>query len=265
MMLNPFTALLWLSGVVWLFVSKASRPFRFLGVTYLLFLALMMAHAREGLLPCAGVSGIICSRRSGVVFMGARASVEECADWRVCVTADMGSATGHFPFRFRFCRRRSSSPTRRRWGSRRRTRRITTRRSCRSSMQTGSAGATWWRQVSAIYHSLPPDEQAVTGIFAGELWEASAINLFGPKYGLPQAISGHQNYWIWGPRGYTGQEMIVISGATLGRDQAVLCLVQSRRRAQHPLAMPWEHGNIYLCYGRKKTYAADWNDLKNYY
>jgi hypothetical protein len=33
----------------------------------------------------------------------------------------------------------------------------------------------------------------------------------------------------------------------------------------NPLAMPWEHGNIYLCYGRKKAYAADWNDLKHYY
>ena len=47
-MLNPFTVLLWLSGVVWLLVSKAARPFRFLGVMYLLFVPLMMAlHAKD--------------------------------------------------------------------------------------------------------------------------------------------------------------------------------------------------------------------------
>ena len=30
-------------------------------------------------------------------------------------------------------------------------------------------------------------------------------------------------------------------------------------------AMPWERGPIYLCHGRKKTYQADWEELKHYY
>jgi hypothetical protein len=29
--------------------------------------------------------------------------------------------------------------------------------------------------------------------------------------------------------------------------------------------MPWEKGPIFLCHGRKATYAADWKDLKYYY
>jgi hypothetical protein len=29
--------------------------------------------------------------------------------------------------------------------------------------------------------------------------------------------------------------------------------------------MPWERGPIYLCHGRKKTYEADWKELKHYY
>src|SRR5271156_588187 len=46
--MNPATVLVWVSGVVWLLVSRAARPFRFLGVVYLLFLALMMAmHAKD--------------------------------------------------------------------------------------------------------------------------------------------------------------------------------------------------------------------------
>jgi hypothetical protein len=28
--------------------------------------------------------------------------------------------------------------------------------------------------------------------------------------------------------------------------------------------MPWEHGFIYLCHGRKKTYQQDWTELKHY-
>lgn len=39
---------------------------------------------------------------------------------------------------------------------------------------------------------------------------AGAINLFGPKYGLPRAISAHQNHYFWGPQGYTGEVLIVL-------------------------------------------------------
>jgi hypothetical protein len=105
----------------------------------------------------------------------------------------------------------------------------------------------------------------VTGIFAGNYGEASAINLMGEKYGLPVAISGHQNYWIWGPRGYTGQEMIVITGAKPEEMQQYYASCKVMAMRDNPLAMPWERGPIYLCYGRKTAYAADWNDLKHYY
>jgi hypothetical protein len=35
-------------------------------------------------------------------------------------------------------------------------------------------------------------------------------DFFGPQYGLPKAISGHQNYFLWGPRQYTGNIMILM-------------------------------------------------------
>jgi hypothetical protein len=52
--------------------------------------------------------------------------------------------------------------------------------------------------------------RARTAIFAENYGEAGAIDLSGPRYGLPPAISGHQNYFLWGPRGYTGESLIVI-------------------------------------------------------
>src|SRR3984957_9606443 len=48
MTLSPFNLFLWGTGVLWLLFSKRARSFRFLGVFYLLFLALMMAmHAKD--------------------------------------------------------------------------------------------------------------------------------------------------------------------------------------------------------------------------
>ena len=64
--------------------------------------------------------------------------------------------------------------------------------------------------VAAYVHSLPPEEQKVTAIGASNYGEAGAVDLFGPKYGLPKAISTANNYWIWGPREYTGQSLILM-------------------------------------------------------
>ena len=59
--------------------------------------------------------------------------------------------------------------------------------------------------------------------------------------------------------------MIVINDASLDEMNAVYssCTVVGERNGLY--AMPWERGPIYLCHGRKKTYRADWNELKHYY
>ena len=53
-------------------------------------------------------------------------------------------------------------------------------------------------EVARVYHGLPADIQAKTGIKANNYGQAGAIDYFGPKYGLPKAICEHQNYWFWG-------------------------------------------------------------------
>ncbi len=55
------------------------------------------------------------------------------------------------------------------------------------------------REVADIYNSLPPEKRVKTCILTGNYGEAGAINLFGPRYGLPHAWSRHQNHWFWGP------------------------------------------------------------------
>lgn len=57
--------------------------------------------------------------------------------------------------------------------------------------------------VAEIYNGLPAEERAVTAILAGNYGEAGAINLYGSQYGLPQAISGINNYY---DRGYGDME-----------------------------------------------------------
>ena len=49
---------------------------------------------------------------------------------------------------------------------------------------------------------------------AGNYGEAGAIDFFGPQYGLPESISGHYSYYVWGPRGATG-EVVIAFGVPL--------------------------------------------------
>jgi hypothetical protein len=42
LVLGPLMAPLWVGGILWLLFSRAAQAFRFLGVTYLLYLPLMM-------------------------------------------------------------------------------------------------------------------------------------------------------------------------------------------------------------------------------
>jgi hypothetical protein len=71
-----------------------------------------------------------------------------------------------------------------------------------------------WREIVAetakAYNQLPPGERATCAIFAQDYGQAGAIDFFGPQYGLPPALSGHQTYYLWGPRGYSGNCLIVL-------------------------------------------------------
>ena len=46
-------------------------------------------------------------------------------------------------------------------------------------------------------NSMPPNERAKTGIL-GQLWRGKTIDFFGPRYGLPNAISAHQKLLFLG-------------------------------------------------------------------
>jgi hypothetical protein len=49
--------------------------------------------------------------------------------------------------------------------------------------------------VAHVYDSVPAKERAATGIIVGNYGEAGAINLLGPHYNLPPAISGTNSAW----------------------------------------------------------------------
>jgi hypothetical protein len=65
-------------------------------------------------------------------------------------------------------------------------------------------------EVNVAWQRIPLEERPGCGIFAQDYGQAGAIDFLGRRYGLPPALSGHQTYFLWGPRGYSGNCLIVL-------------------------------------------------------
>jgi hypothetical protein len=117
--------------------------------------------------------------------------------------------------------------------------------------------------VATIYNRLPAEVRPKTAIFGQNYGEAGAIDTFGPKYGLPRAISGHQNYFLWGPRGYSGESVIVMHGDREDLESK-FADVRKVARVDHPYSMPFEHFDVFYCRGLKRPLAEIWPQVKNW-
>ena len=118
--------------------------------------------------------------------------------------------------------------------------------------------------VARVYNALPKDVRAHTAIFGQNYGQAGAIDLFGPKYGLPPAISTHQNYFLWGPRDYTGESVIILDD-TQETLEKICTHVKKVAHFEHPYSMPYQHFDIFYCQGMRPPLKALWPKIKNWH
>jgi hypothetical protein len=125
-----------------------------------------------------------------------------------------------------------------------------------------------WQEIVAEtakgYARLSPEERPGCGIFAQDYGQAGAIDFFGPHYGLPPALSGHQTYWLWGPRGYSGKCLVVLGDSRERLEGLFEHVEYIGTSADNPYALEKEI-SIYICRGAKFGTLADlWPQLKKW-
>ena len=253
------SAPLWIGGIVWLGFSRYARPWRFVAITYTVFLAMMMAmHAKNyyvapiyPVLFAAGAvafSQLIRREWAVVTYAGVLACTFVFATGPLVLTILPPDRYNAYAAPFAPDDDRQEKFT-------------------GPLPQILSDRFGWPQMVEGFavrYNALPPDVRAQTAIFCGNYGEASAVNILGASYGLPKAISGHQNYFYWGWNNYTGDSVL-----TLGNDPKDYTDSFAEVVDLGPFDAPWimdhEHRHYFLLKHRKRSYAADWLALKYWY
>jgi hypothetical protein len=260
MMLNPASVFVWIAGLGFVLFGNRTKAWRALGITYMVFLGIMMAlkgkdYYLAPIYPMLYAAGgvfweTLTERRAGlrwvrvalpavVLAIGAIAvplvvpvlPVEKVVPYMEALgikmsrteVQDQGPLPQHFGDEFGWPEMVS--------------------------------------EVAKVYNSLPPEQRAKTGILAGTYGDAGAIDFFGPRLGLPKSISGHQNYYLWGPREYTGESLILLR-YDLEDVQRWCQSVQVGPKLDPYYGMGEEHYTILVCSGLRKPLPEVWPRFK---
>jgi hypothetical protein len=263
--LNPLCALLWIAGLIWLLASKEAGQWRWIGWMYLIFLATMFAmNAKDYyLIPIYPV----LFAAGGVAWQYAFARTQ---GWqrlgRVAFPLMNGllvlSGIVLLPSSFPILRPAALL----RYYSAISIHRLYRGPTYLQDFYVERLGRQEFADnIARIYNALPVQDRVKVGIFTHAYGSASVINVYGAKYGLPTVISGSNNYWIWGPHGYTGEVMLVLSPDSPEEMRKVWSSVQIVGEVRYPYTPPYvNNDHIYLVRGRVRSYAADWNSIKDY-
>jgi hypothetical protein len=247
---GPLAFPVWLAGLLWLLFSHEGVRYRVLGWSFLTVLAVFMVlHGKNyystpayPMLFAAGAVAIETilarGRRTIVIGYAYIATMLAAAAWIAPMLIPVLPIDRYLAYQERWLfkppaaehsHERSPLP------------------------QTYSDQFGWEEIVQATaqaYRQLTPEERKDCAIFAQDYGAAGAIDFFGPRYGLPPAISGHQNYFLWGPRGHTGQCMIVLDDSRERLEELYNQVEYVTTSAPNPYALE-QQLPVFICRGPK--------------
>ncbi len=263
LVMNPLLAPLWISGVVAPFVVDRLKPARFLAIAFVADLVLVvLTHGKDYYTAAAYPVMFV----SGAVAIGhwtrGTASRAAVAGWAVAATAfsawiapmalpvlsveGLRSFMIHFPLKHQD-QEKSFKGT---------------------LLPQVFADQLGWHdftsQVGAAWQKIPAADRATTSIKLENYGEAAALDVYGAPYGLPPILSGHNQYYFWGPRGQHPVNLLVVQEhperlAPYCRRAVILGTTWS------PNAMSYENGRtIAWCQGLKVDIKKLWPELKNF-
>ncbi len=268
LLVNPLTAPIWLAGLFALLFSMRLKPYRALGWCYLVcYTVFFVLHGKNYYLapvyPMLLAAGAVVIESAINGREGARprrqwlkpaialvllASGAHLAPVVVPVLSPDGflAYTKYLPFKLP----------------------VMEHSHARAALPQWYSDQFGWKEIAdeaaVAWNRIPAADRQDCGIFAQDYGQAGAIDFFGRRYGLPPALSGHQTYFLWGPRGYSGNCLIVLDDKREVLERLFEHVEYVGKSTDNPYALE-KQIDFFLCKGAKfGTLTRLWPELKRW-
>jgi 4-amino-4-deoxy-L-arabinose transferase-like glycosyltransferase len=247
-----------LAGAIGLFISKALRPFRSLGIAALAaLLFLLILHGKEYYfgpmhppLLAAGsvvVGGWLASRRK--------------AWWATLAWGAVGGVV-LLPMGIPLLPPETMARYAETLGQ---TRAVTTNSGTVLPLPQDYADMLGWKAQAAetarVYHALSESERAGAAIVGGNYGRAGALAVYHEEFDMPYPISRHGDFWAWGT-GIEEPSVVIIVGGTVEELQVLFEDVTEAGRVSTPLSVEEEQVvGIHLCRRPREPFQQLWERL----
>ncbi len=283
LLLSPLTAPIWIIGLAAFFFSPLLRPYRVLGWSYLVcyavfFLlhgksyylapvypmllaagAVVIEHAIEGEKNAgaknadSGNDAPENNRRGGTWLMPVMVRVLLVSGTLMLPVTVPVLSPGHFIAYMKYLPMKLP---------------VMEHSHARAVLPQWYADQFGWEEIVAetavAWNRLPAADRQDCGVFAQDYGQAGAIDFLGRRYGLPYSLSGHQTWFLWGPRGYSGDCMIVLDDRRERLEQLWDHVEFVGTSADNPYALE-KQIDVYICRGSKfGTLTQLWPQLKRW-
>jgi Dolichyl-phosphate-mannose-protein mannosyltransferase len=260
--MNPGTLPLWLSGLIWVFGSRDGRRYMALGIIYLVMLAeFIILHGKSYYLAPAypmllAAGGVVAERLFANRLRWCKATLLVLILATGALLAPLGVPILPPAKLVTYMQAIGLQLPR-------------TETSHTAQLPQIFADQFGWQEMVAsvghVYNHLRPEDKKRAAIFCQNYGEAGAIDFFGPKFGLPRAISGHQNYFLWGPRDWTGEVALVLDTRDDDEREQFASVEDLGQIVSSPWAMPFERRmHVYLCHDLKANVQEFWPRVKKW-
>jgi hypothetical protein len=268
LLVNPLTAPIWLAGLFALLFSMRLKPYRALGWCYLVcYSVFFVLHGKSYYL--APVYPMLLAAGAVVIesAINGRAEARPRRQWlkrAIALTLLASGAhlapvvvpvlspdgflayTKYLPFKLP----------------------VMEHSHARAALPQWYSDQFGWKEIAdeaaVAWNRIPAAERQDCGIFAQDYGQAGAIDFFGRRYGLPPALSGHQTYFLWGPRGYSGNCMIVLDDRREVLERLWEHVEYVGTSADNPYALE-KQVDVFLCKGAKfGTLTQLWPKVKRW-
>lgn len=118
--------------------------------------------------------------------------------------------------------------------------------------------------LAAAYDGMPPAQRREAVILTHDYGQASAVDFFGPARGLPHAVSGHNNYYLYGLRGSSGKVVIAVGIAAPLLRQEYASVRQVGVFRDRYVLPDSDNLPIYVCTKPREPLGSFWPHFKRF-